>query len=97
MKKLKVPHSEPGMGLFAAKILEKGDFLSYHYGSLIYADLNRQQYKTKVYGEGVMEVTAETVRKCSTRIPDKASDRMRLSTFSGLFLRCSVRCSIRMM
>lgn len=63
LKNSTILHSDPRLGLFAARTIEKEEAVTYYYGSLFYAALPKERYKTETYSKRIMPVTAETFRK----------------------------------
>lgn len=63
VKKLAISHRDTSLDLLASRTIRIGDIVEYYYVSLLYAYRSKEQHETKVYGEGLLKVTAEMFRK----------------------------------
>lgn len=74
MRRSTIEHENAGKGLFASRKFGEREVIGSYYGSLVYADLGQELQSTKRYGEGYMEVTAESFRKWALDLNEKVSD-----------------------
>lgn len=71
------------MKLFSALIVNRRDIVGYYYRFLVYTDPVDGHHNMKKYGEGVMQVTAETFWKWANELPEN------LKGSRGLCKKCA--------
>lgn len=49
VEKSSFSHSGSVLGLSEAQLVIKGEVLGHYYASIVYADLSKEQYNTKIY------------------------------------------------
>lgn len=63
VKKSTILHPQFGLlSLYTTRIIDKEEAVGYYCGSLVYVDLRKERYRTKSYGDSVMQVTVEASR-----------------------------------
>lgn len=67
----RITHPDAGLSFFASRKITKREVLGYYYGSLVYANLTQERYKTKMFGHGVRKVTANTFWRPANILPEK--------------------------
>lgn len=71
--------SEPLAWLWAGFIFFvddcSGEVVGCYSGFLVYADLTRENCKTKTYWEGLMQATAKTFRRCAIHLVEKVTGK----------------------
>lgn len=61
--KFKIKNMTAGRGIFADRTLVSKEVMGYYCGSVVYETMMGYPIKTKVYGEGVIEVAVSDVLK----------------------------------
>lgn len=74
-KKWTIPHPESGLWLFAAHTNWRRKVVGYYFVSPVYANLNKEQHKTKKFGKGVKQVDAETFQKLALELPEMVTEK----------------------
>lgn len=91
VKKSTIPHLRSGLGVFACRAIGKEEMVGHYYGSLVYSDLIKDRHKTKTYGEGMLQVTADIFKTWANELAEKRTDSYGMSTGYRLFQHRSVR------
>lgn len=55
---------------YACRKIGKCNVVGYYFGSLLYANLNKERETTNIYRQGLLQVTAETFQWWSNELPE---------------------------
>lgn len=88
-----IKHGSARSGLFASRCFRERDVAGPYCGSLAYENPGQEYQSTKRYGEGYMEVSAESFRGWAVRLEERACDSQGLkhSVWFVSFSFCAMR------
>lgn len=66
---------DSGLGLFAAWAIGKRRVVACYYGSMGCVSLTKTQHREKTYGDGLIQMTAETFSQRANELPAQVMDK----------------------
>lgn len=73
-KKSTISNSGAGLEVFASRTIGNDEVVEYYYGSVVYVKLHKVRKKRNTCGEGVTQVTPETIRQCTNELMETPID-----------------------